>query len=167
MSDSIHAVFDSADEALAAKAALLREGFGREAIMVMSNEPIHQNDDSDDTEGHIGLFAVIGGVVGAASAVLLTVVTAKRMGLVTGGMPVVTPWAFGIIVFELTMLGAILSTLGRMVYESGLARRGGLKHYDKSIAEGKVVVFARCSSDTLAEKAKRVLRRGESRGLIP
>ena len=160
MQESIHAVFDSADEALAAQAALLREGFSSEAVTVMSNEPIHQDEDSEDGQSRIGLFAIIGGVIGAASAVLLTVVTAKRMGLVTGGMPVVTPWAFGIIVFELTMLGAILSTLARMLYESGLARPGGLKHYDRSVAEGKVVVFANCSSDPLVEKAQRVLRGG-------
>ena len=161
MPESVHAVFDSADEALAAEAALLREGFKHEAITVMSNEPIHhQGEAPEGSEGHIGLFAIIGGVVGAACAVLLTVMTSKRMGLVTGGMPVVTPWAFGIIVFELTMLGAILSTLARMLYESGLARPGEMKHYDKSVAEGKVVVFARCSSDPLAEKAHRVLRGG-------
>lgn len=160
MPESIHVAFDSADRALAAQAALIREGFSSEAVTVMSNEPIHQNEDEDSEDGksHIGLFAIIGGVIGAASAVLLTVVTAKRMGLVTGGMPVVTPWAFGIIVFELTMLGAILSTLARMLYESGLARPGWFKHYDKSVAEGKVVVFARCSSDPLVEKAQRVLR---------
>ena len=160
MPENVHAVFDSADEALAAEAALLREGFSREAITVMSNEPIHRNEGSDGGESHIGSCAVIGGVIGAATAVLLTVMTAKRMGLVTGGMPLVTPWAFGIIVFELTMLGAILSTLARMLYESGLARPRGLKHYDDSVADGKVVVSAMCSSDPLAEKAQRVLRRG-------
>ena len=158
--ESIVAVFDSAEEALAAEAELLREGFSREAVTIMSNEPIDQDADSGRGQGHLGLCAIVGGVLGAVSAVLLTVMTTRRMGLVTGGMPLVTPWAFGIIVFELTMLGAILATLGRLIYEAGLARPGGLRHYDKAVAEGKVVISAQCSSGPHAEKADRLLRRG-------
>ena len=160
MPDSKTAVFDSAREALEVEAELLREGFTRDAITILSNEPIEHDEDSGGAQGHIGLFAIAGGVIGAAAAISLTVMTSKQMGLVTGGMPVVTPWAFGIIVFELTMMGAILSTLGRMLYESGLARRGSLEHYDTSVADGKVVIFARCSTDMLAEKAGKLFRRG-------
>ena len=156
---SINAVFDSADKALAAEAALLREGFTREAVTVLSNEPLEHDEPDHQAKGHIGIFAVGGAFMGATTAVLLTVMTSRQMGLVTGGMPVVTPWAFGIIAFELTMLGAILSTLGRMLYEARLARFGGLKDYDSAVSDGKVVVFASCSTDALAEKAERLLRK--------
>lgn len=160
MQGKVHAIFDSAPKALAAQAELLREGFDHQAVTLLSNEPIHEAERIGAKRGHIGLFAIAGGVCGATSAILLTVITAKRVGVITGGMPIVSPWAFGIIVFELTMLGAILFSLARMLYESGLGRRGALKNYDSSVSDGKIVVFADCSSDLLVEKAERVLGKG-------
>jgi len=156
----VHAIFDSVPKALAAQAELLREGFERKAITLLSNEPIHQSEEAGGSRSHIGSFAILGGILGATSAVLLTVITTKRVGVVTGGMPIVSPWTFGIIAFELTMLGAILFSLACMLYESGLGRRGALKNYDSSVSEGKIVIFADCSSDLLVEKAERVLGKG-------
>src|ERR1041384_6705353 len=55
------------------------------------------------------------------------------------------PWSksripgFAIIVFEMTALGAILFTLGRMIYESRLVRRPP-GEYDSVISEGKIVI---------------------------
>ncbi len=94
----------------------------------------------DGPKTRIQLFGIIGGLVGAGFAILLTVWTSRRVGLVTGGMPIVSPWAFGIIVFELAALGAILMTLGRMVIEAKLARRGRGSDYGEMVAEGKIVI---------------------------
>src|SRR6185369_11197539 len=96
-------------------------------------------------KSRIAGFAIAGGVLGATLATLLTVVTSKQVGIVTGGMPVVSPWAFGIIVFELTMLGAILAALGRMVFESGLLIKTTSENYDDAVSEGKIVVEVRGS----------------------
>jgi hypothetical protein len=82
----------------------------------------------------------VGGLIGIAFAILLTVLTSRRVGLVTGGMPIVAPWAFGIIVFELAALGAILVTLGRMIFEAGLVRRRALTGHEEAIASGKIVI---------------------------
>jgi hypothetical protein len=70
----------------------------------------------------IGMFAIAGGVVGAAAGLLLTILTSRHTNIITGGMPVVSPWPFGIIVFELTALGAILAVFARMIYEARLMR---------------------------------------------
>ena len=43
--------------------------------------------------------------------------------LVTGGMPIFSFWPTGVIFYELTMLGAILTAFGWFVWESGLLRR--------------------------------------------
>jgi hypothetical protein len=153
---SIIAVLDKPEEATAAIAALRREGVAQDAITVMSAEPLHALQ-TDQAKSHIGAFAIAGGCLGAACAILLTVVTSRRVGLVTGGMPIVTPWAFGIIVFELTALGAILATLGRMVFEARLARRGALADYDEAVADGKLVLAVNCSDDAEAEVAKVIL----------
>jgi hypothetical protein len=132
-------VFDTRREAVAALHELEREGVASSAITVFSSEPLHL-EALHPPKTRIAGFAIAGGLLGAAFAVLLTVWTSRRVGLVTGGMPVVAWWAFGIIVFELTALGAILVTLGRMIFESGLLRRSRPTGQEDAVARGKVVI---------------------------
>lgn len=139
MAEKRIAIFDTPGEAVAVLRELKRDGVPRSSITVMSSEPLHLEDD-DAPKSRIAGFAIAGGFIGAALAILLTVWTSRRVGLVTGGMPIVTPWAFGIIVFELAALGAILATLGRMIVEARLGRRVAVEEYDDAVSEGKVVL---------------------------
>jgi hypothetical protein len=139
MNDTEIRVFDTRREAVAALHELQREGVPNSSITVLSSEPLHL-EGLHPPKTRIAGFSIGGGVLGAALAILLTVLTSRRVGLVTGGMPIVSPWAFGIIVFELTALGAILMTVGRMIYEAGLARPGASMAYQKAVAEGRIVV---------------------------
>jgi len=132
-------ILDTRAEAISALRELEREGVESSSISVMSSEPLHL-DVRDAPSTRIAGFAIAGGLLGATFAILLTVLTSKRVGLVTGGMPIVSPWAFGIIVFELAALGAILSTLVRMIFEARLARRRAIEGYDEAVAEGKIVI---------------------------
>ena len=151
MAETTVAVFDTRDEAIAALGELRREGVPGSSITVMSSEPLHLETD-DATKTRIAGFAIIGGLIGAAIALLLTVWTSRRVDLVTGGMPIVSLWAFGIIVFELTALGAILATLGRMIFEAGLVKRRGPTDYDDAVAAGKVVVLIAGGKETTDEQ---------------
>jgi hypothetical protein len=160
MPDTQIRVFDTRHEAAAALRALQREGVPSSSITVMSSEPLHL-ETADASKARIAGFAIAGGLLGAALAILLTVLTSKRVGLVTGGMPIVTPWAFGIIVFELTALGAILATLARMIFEAGLARRGALADYEPP-ADGRVVVSLQCVDDAHRDIAEKVLGSNQS-----
>ena len=157
MSERITAVFDTADAAIAAVARLQREGLENEAITVMSSEPLHLQEPASGRSTRIGGFAIAGGVVGAVTACLLTAVTSSRVDIVTGGMPIVTPWAFGIIVFEMTALGAILASFGRMIYEARLARRRALDGYDPRVSDGKVLLAVEYADPGAEEIARRVL----------
>jgi hypothetical protein len=139
MADTQFRVFDTRREAVAALHELEREGVPNSSITVMSSEPLHL-EAVHPPKTRIAGFAIAGGLLGAVFAILLTVLTSRRVGLVTGGMPIVSPWAFGIIVFELAALGAILATLGRMIIEAGLARHGALDGYDEAVADGRVVL---------------------------
>jgi Protein of unknown function (DUF3341) len=131
-------VVGSRHEALAVLRELKGEGVPDSSITVMSSEPLHL-EMKPWRKTRIPGFAIAGGFIGAAFAILLTVWTSKRVGLITGGMPIVSPWAFGIIVFELIALGAILFTLGRMIYEARLLRPRPAA-YDSAISEGKIVI---------------------------
>ncbi len=164
MADTQIRVFDTRREAVAALHELQREGVPNSSITVMSSEPLHLEALHPPKTRIVG-FAIAGGLLGAAFAILLTVLTSRRVGLVTGGMPIVSPWAFGIIVFELAALGAILVTLGRMIFEAGLARRGALADYDETVAEGRVVVSIQCANDSHRDIAEKSL--GLNRKLDP
>jgi hypothetical protein len=155
MTEKVHAIFDSHDEAIAALAELERAGVPRSEITLMSSEPVHA--ETSEHESRIGLFAIAGGLTGAAAAVALTVLTSRGVGLATGGMPIVSPWPFGIIVFELTMLGAILGTLGRMLYEARLLRRNSPVDYGEAIADGRVVLAVECADQSHLDKARSLL----------
>ena len=139
MPDNRVTVYDTRHEAVAAIRELTREGVPASSITVMSSEPLHL-EASGSKRSRISGFAIAGGFLGAVSAILLTVITSRRVDLVTGGMPIVTPWAFGIIVFELTALGAILATLGRMIYEARLVRRQVSAEHQDAVAEGRIVI---------------------------
>jgi hypothetical protein len=150
MAETNVAVFNTRDEAIAALGKLRREGVPDSSITVMSSEPLHL-ETNDAKKTRIAGVAIIGGLIGTAIAVLLTVWTSRRVDLVTGGMPIVSPWAFGIIVFELTALGAILATLGRMIFEAGLVKRRGPTNYDDAVADGKIVVLIASGNETTDE----------------
>src|SRR5712691_2375515 len=138
MADTQIRVFNSRHEVVAALHELEREGVPSSSITVMSSEPLHL-ETSDAPQSRIAGFAIAGGLLGVAFAIVLPVWTSRRVGLVTGGMPIVSPWAFGIIVFELAALGAILVTLGRMIFEARLGRRAAFG-YDDRVSQGKVVL---------------------------
>ncbi|MEW6212221.1 MAG: quinol:electron acceptor oxidoreductase subunit ActD [Acidobacteriota bacterium] len=155
MTEKIIATFDTIDEAVAVARQLKREGLPESAITLMSSEPIHDYGSSDESRSRIGGFAIAGGIAGAAAAVALTVLVSKQVGLVTGGMPVVAPWPFGIIVFEMAALGSILSTLGRLIYEARLGHR--LSDYDEVIFDGRVALLVECADEESLRVVKRLL----------
>jgi hypothetical protein len=146
MADTQFRVFDSRREAVAAIHELEREGVPSSSITVMSSEPLHL-EGLHSPKTRIAGFSIAGGLLGAAFAVLLTVLTSKRVGLITGGMPIVSPWAFGIVVFELTALGAILTALGRMIVEARLLRRRPLTGHEDAVAQGRVVIAIKSAED--------------------
>lgn len=132
-------VFNTRHEVVEALHELQRQGVPDSAITVMSSEPLHL-ETLHPPKTRIAGFSIAGGLLGAAFAILLTVWTSRRVGLVTGGMPIVSWWAFGIIVFELTALGAILTALGRMIFEAGLLRRTTQTGQEDAVARGRVVI---------------------------
>jgi ActD protein len=156
MSDELVAVIDNIEAANEAIARLQASGIPSTGIIAASSEPLHGLEPAEQSPSRISLFGICGGLLGAVFAIALTVSTSKRVGLVTGGMPIVTPWAFGIIVFELTALGAILATLARMIFEARLARSSSVSELDEMTGDGRVVLTIKGSSDTL-EAARLIL----------
>jgi hypothetical protein len=100
-------------------------------------------------------------VTGAISFCLLTVgfvyFTQYNYPLITGGMPLFSFWATGVIFYEMTMLGAILTAFTWFLTESGLLRRHR-KAPIPAIEAGVICVRVRCQPDQ-ADHAVRCLER--------
>ena len=63
---------------------------------------------------------MLGAVVGGTCGLLLTTLSQKSYPIFTGGMSLTPAWTNGIIVYEMTMLGAILTTLVVLLVGAGL-----------------------------------------------
>lgn len=154
MAKSFLATFDTPSEAAAAVDSLVKAGFDRNAITVMSAEPVNLGEDQHAHHHNpMGWFALAGGILGGVAAILLTIQTSRNMGLVVGGMPIVSPWAFGIIVFEMTALGAILALFLKMIFDARLARPRALVDYDTAVSDGKIAVAVACVDDEARSRA--------------
>jgi hypothetical protein len=155
MAQKILAIFNDSEEALTTAHALRREGIT--GIELMSAEPIHAWASEEESKSRIGIFAVLGAVIGAGLALFLMVSTSRRVDINTGGMPVVTTWAFGIIAFEVAMLTAILAALVCTIFEARLARSGAMNDYDEAVADNKIVMAVRCKDENLFRTAEKLL----------
>ena len=80
-----------------------------------------------------------GALAGFIVAASLAYITEYGWPLNVGGLPIWAWWPNLIIMFELTMLGAIIATVATLVVTAGLGRgRGTL--YDAEVSDGKILV---------------------------
>jgi hypothetical protein len=120
--------------------ALLSAGAHREDIVVISSEPFdHYEFGHHEKSTLMPWLVVLGGVLGGVVGFLLVALTTRSYPIVTGGMPVTPGWITGIITYELTMLGAILTTLLVLLLTAPLFR-WKQDPYDAQVADGKVLV---------------------------
>lgn len=135
--------------------------FGAQQIVIISGEP-HEGYDFADSHSTSGPYrwAVFGAALGGTFGYLLTTLSQKAYPIVTGGMPIAPMWTNGIIVYEMTMLGAIVTTLFTLL------RGAGLPNFKGVIAEpeiwmGKILVgVADPPENSKSELEKRLLEAG-------
>jgi Protein of unknown function (DUF3341) len=114
--------------------------FDPRQILIVSGEP-HEGYEFTDSHATSTPYrlAVLGGITGGTLGYLLTTLTQKSYPIVTGGMPLAPVWTNGVIVYEMTMLGAILTTLVVLLVGAGLPNFKGVIA-DPEIATGKILV---------------------------
>jgi hypothetical protein len=132
-------------------------------IVVISGEP-HEGFEFTD-EHHTSTpyrWAVLGAVVGGTSGLLLTTLSQKSYPIPTGGMSLTPAWTNGIIVYELIMLGAILTTLIVLLVGAGLPNFKGVIT-DPEVWAGKILVgVVDAPENSIPEVEKRLLQAGAS-----
>src|SRR5262249_47407350 len=109
---AIYGLYSDPDAAQYAVDQLRKAGIADRAITVITSQPYEEYEFSHRYKPTwIFWIAAGGGLLGLCAGLTLAYVTETFWPIVTGGMPIVAWWPNIIILFELTMLGAILATV--------------------------------------------------------
>jgi Alternative complex III, ActD subunit len=152
----LYALYESPKAAGRAIAGLRAAGVADSEVTIQSSEPFGPDEPEERT--WMPWIAVLGGTVGLGSGIALTSLTQLDWPLVSGGMPIVSIWPDLIPTFELTMLGAVLATIGTFVV-TALLGGGDRTIYDPAVSEGKILVGVVCEEDAPSAELERVLGR--------
>jgi hypothetical protein len=154
---AMYGLYEDPAAAQRAFTALRRAGVADAEITVISAEP-YEAFEFSHRDKSLTLFrlAGLGGAVGLIAGVLLTTGTERAWPLVTGGMPIVAWWPNIVIIFELTMLCAILTTVGSLLVAARLpARKRSM--YDPEVSDGKILVGVPLTADRGPDAIRRAL----------
>jgi len=145
------------------RAATSELKFDARQIVIVSGEP-HEGYEFTDSHTTASPYrwAVLGAAVGGMIGYLLTTLSQKSYPLPTGGMSLTPAWTNGIIVYEMIMLGAILTTLVVLLIGAGLPNFKGVIT-DPEIGTGKILVgVVDPPENSQAELERRLLQAGAS-----
>jgi len=154
----MYALCPDPESAQRAVEGLRRAGLARRDIAVVSSEPFEGYEFSrHDHETPMPWLAALGGLAGGTVGYFLAALTQRSYPLPTGNMPIVALWPTGVIVYEMTMLGAILVTLFTTLISARLPNwRDQL--YDLAVSDGMILVGATNLSQASRIEVDSVLR---------
>lgn len=155
--------FQDRGSAIRALRELQAGGFPAAALDVFSDEPLELPRGVLDRRSHMSLTVVAGAVTLCLLTIGFVYFTQYNYPLTTGGMPIFSFWATGVIFYELTMLGGIITTLACFLWESGLLRRN--RRIPVPIVEpGMISIRVHCREDQ-SDEASRCLDRAGASGV--
>jgi hypothetical protein len=133
---SILGLFKEVDEAVEAADKLKENGI--DDFEVLTGSPYPEGAFGEKVSNHrLYVWPLVGAALGFSIAILVTAGTQLAYPVVTGGKPILALPPMFIIAYEGTMLGAILSTIIGVIFESRLPR-AKLGLYDTRITEGYI-----------------------------
>jgi hypothetical protein len=158
---AMYGLYEQPQGAQRAFTALQRAGVDEKEITVISAEPFEAFPFSERDKS-LALFrlAGVGGAVGLVFGALLTSGTERAWPLVTGGMPIVAWWPNIVITFELTMLGAILTTVASLLVAARLPSALTRALYDPAVSDGKILVGVSLTAGKSADVIRGALEVG-------
>jgi hypothetical protein len=137
---AIYGLYDDPHVAQVAVDNLRAAGVADADITVISSEPFdHFEFGHRDAKTAMPWIAAGAGAIGLVLSYYLLGVSQRSWPLVTSGMPVVTNWTNLIIIFEMTMLAAIIATVITLLITAGIPSRGG-QMYDPEVSDGYILV---------------------------
>ena len=155
--NDIYGLYDDPDVAQRAVDRLRADGIADSRIVVISSEPFeHHPFMAREHSTAIFRIAAVGGVVGFIFGYWLTSTTQMLWPINTSGMPIVSGIPNAIVIFELTMLGAILATVATLLASAGLPswRR---RMYDAEVSDGYILVGVESAAAETIDTLRRTL----------
>lgn len=161
---AIYGLYSDPDIAQRAVDRLRAAGVADRDIDVISSEPFEEYEFSHrDSATWLYWIAGGGGLLGFAFAYWLTSTTQQLWPINTAGMPIVSGIPNAIVIFEMTMLGAILATVTTLFVSAKLPSRGG-KMYDLEVSDGYILVGVENPDNSALDKMQAALESaGEGR----
>jgi hypothetical protein len=140
------------------RAATSELKFDAQQIIIVSGEP-HEGYEFMDSQVTSTPYrwAVLGAAAGGTAGYLLTTLSQKSYPIHTGGMSITPGWTNGIIVYEMIMLGAILTTLVVLLIGAGLPNFKGVLT-DPEVGKGKILVGVMDPPDNSRQELERRLQ---------
>lgn len=155
---AVYALYTEPEEVQRAVDNLHAAGVADASITIISSEPIEEYPFSHrDSATWLYQIAGLGGLVGFIFGSWLTSATESAWPLPTANMPIVSWWPNIIVMFELTMLGAIVFTVVTLFITAKLGQ-GAAIVYDPEVTTGKILVGVEHPADGLRDKIERALR---------
>jgi len=153
---AVYGLFGDPGQAQQAVNALRKAGLRTEEITIQSSEPLDEFEfGALDRKTAMSWFAALGAGIGMATGYFLTSITQRAWPIDTGGMPIVSNWTNVILIFELTMLGAVLATLITLLWSARIPGRLP-QLYDPEVSRGMILVGV--ANPGNAEAVERALR---------
>lgn len=143
---AIYGLYDNPNIAQRAVDNLRAAGVADADITVISSEPFeHLEFGHRDAKTMMPWIATAAGAAGLVLTYYLLGASQRSWPLVTSGMPVVPLWTNLIIIFEMTMLSAILATVITLVVTAFVGDKG--KMYDPEVSDGYILVGVENAAD--------------------
>ena len=138
MSKSVLGLYNDPNQAADAMDALKNAGFAQGTFDVLTGTPYPEGAFGEHVPQHrLFRFPAFGAIIGFTLALFLTAATQIAYPLVTGGKPILSLFAMLVILYEMSMLSAVISTVVGIVIESRLPNvNPGV--YDNRITEGLI-----------------------------
>lgn len=119
----VHAEFSRGEDAAAAIGDLTAQGVPASAMELYSLRPVELDPAPLARRSRMSLIAVLSAITVGGGATALVYWAQRDYPLITGGMPINSGWATGVVTFETTMAGAVMGIFAALLWESGLIRR--------------------------------------------
>ncbi len=138
--------------------ALKGAGLGPQDIELFSSRPVEFKRGVLDRPSRMSLFAVAGACLNGSLATAFMYYTQLDYPLITGGMPLTSGWATGVVTFELTMAGAVAGTVIGMLREGRFFRQ--TKEAPAEMREDTIYLLVTCPESSAAKTADVVRQSG-------
>ena len=138
---AVYGLYPDGQSAQQAVNRLRSSGVVDRDITVITAQPMEDYEFGQmDKQTWMWWFACLGGLIGMSAGFGLAWLTEHSWPINTGGLPIFAWWPNLIIMFEMTMLGAITATVITLIVSALMPERGRGWLYDPEVTDGKILV---------------------------